>query len=123
VPWNNNNAENAIKRFAYYREDTAGTMRVEGLNNYLTLLSIYQTCRYKGVSFLKFLLSRERDLDAFCEGRYKRRRTPLVETYPKDFTPPYLAHFQKLHASRSQASSKGDAADTPKDVARTEPAK
>ena len=27
VPWNNNNAENAIKRFAYYREDTAGTMR------------------------------------------------------------------------------------------------
>ena len=22
VPWNNNNAENAIKRFAYYREDT-----------------------------------------------------------------------------------------------------
>jgi len=24
VPWNNNNAENAIKRFAYYREDTVG---------------------------------------------------------------------------------------------------
>ena len=23
VPWNNNNAENAIKQFAYYREDTA----------------------------------------------------------------------------------------------------
>ena len=26
VPWNNNNAENAIKRFAYYREDTGGVM-------------------------------------------------------------------------------------------------
>ena len=24
VPWNNNNAENAIRRFAYYREDTPG---------------------------------------------------------------------------------------------------
>jgi len=23
VPWNNNNAENAIKAIAYYREDTA----------------------------------------------------------------------------------------------------
>src|SRR5262249_32511130 len=27
VPWNNNNAENAIKRFAYYREDTIGVMK------------------------------------------------------------------------------------------------
>ena len=51
VPWNNNNAENAIKRFAYYREDTAGTMKEEGLSDYLVLFSIYQTCRYKGVSF------------------------------------------------------------------------
>ena len=36
-------------RFAYYREDTVGTMREEGLNDYLVLLSIYQTCLYKGV--------------------------------------------------------------------------
>jgi hypothetical protein len=27
VPWNNNCAENAFKRFAYYREDTVGVMR------------------------------------------------------------------------------------------------
>ena len=31
VPWNNNNAENAIKRFAYYREDTVGLMKESGV--------------------------------------------------------------------------------------------
>jgi hypothetical protein len=103
VPWNNNNAENAIKRFAYYREDTAGTMKEEGLSNYLVLLSIYQTCRYKGVSFLKLLLSREKDLDTFCEGKHKRRRTPLVETYPDGFTPPYLAYWHKVRSTREPA--------------------
>jgi hypothetical protein len=39
VPSNNNNAENAIKRFAYYRENTAGIMKEAGLNDYLLLLS------------------------------------------------------------------------------------
>ena len=56
------------------------------------LLSICQTCRYKGVSFLKFLLSRERDIDAFCERPRRRRRSPIIEVYPKgvvrtDFRP------------------------------------
>ena len=74
VPWNNNNAENAIERFAYYREGTVGPLEEAGLNDYLVLLSLYQTCRYKGVSFLKFLLSRERDIHAFCAGKRTRRR-------------------------------------------------
>src|SRR4051794_9683961 len=73
VPSNNNNAENAIKQFAYYREDTAGVIKESGLNDYLVLLSIYQPCRYKGISFLKFLLSKERDIDAFCA----KKRVPL----------------------------------------------
>jgi hypothetical protein len=66
VPWNNNNAEHAIKQFAYYREDTVGLMSEFGLNNYLVLLSICQTCRYKGVSFLRFLLSQETNVDIYC---------------------------------------------------------
>src|SRR5207253_1077848 len=82
VPWNNNNAENAIKRFAYYREDTVGVMKEPGLKDYLVLLSLCHTCRYKGISFLKFLLSRERDIDAFCEGKRRRLRLPVVELYP-----------------------------------------
>jgi hypothetical protein len=87
VPWNNNNAENAIKQFAYYREDTAGTMKEAGLSHYLVLLSIYQTCRYRGISFLKFLLSRERNIDVFCANTRMRRRHQEIELYPKDFTP------------------------------------
>jgi len=52
VPWNNNNAEHAITQFAYYRELANGQMSEEGLNEYLVLLSVYQTCKYKGVPFL-----------------------------------------------------------------------
>jgi hypothetical protein len=86
VAWNNNTAENAIKRFAYYREGTVGVLTEAGLADYLVLLSIYQTCRYRGVSFLKFLLSRERDVGAFCEHPRRKRRRPLIEVYPSGVT-------------------------------------
>ena len=92
IPWNNNNAENAIRRFAYYRDENTGRLRETGLSDYLTLLGICHTCWYKGVSFLKFLLSRERDMDVFCQSPSRKRRTPLIELYPKgverpDFSP------------------------------------
>jgi Transposase IS66 family len=93
VPWNNNSAENAIKRFAYYREGTVGVLTEAGLNDYLVLLSIYQSCRYKGVSFLKFLLSRELDLDSFCEGKRSTRQVSLIEVYPDGFSSPHLAQL------------------------------
>jgi predicted RecB family nuclease len=75
VPWNNNNAEHAVKHFAKYRMISNGRMRASGLQDYLVLLSIYQTCVYKGVSFLRFLLSGEKDVDTFVETR-RRHRTP-----------------------------------------------
>jgi hypothetical protein len=106
VPWNNNNAENAIKRFAYYREETVGLMTQAGLQDYLVLLSIGHTCRYKGISFLKFLLSREQDLDAFGLGRRRKRRTAALELYPKGFIPPHLVRIEKL---RSRARAEGAA--------------
>lgn len=95
VPWNNNNAEHAIKQFAYYREITNGMVTETGLNDYLVLLSICQTCRYKGVSFLKFLLSRELNVDTFCERRRQKRKLPTIELYPKGFMPPHLANRHK----------------------------
>jgi hypothetical protein len=98
VPWNNNNAENAIKRFAYYREQTAGTMREGGLSDYLVLLSICQTCRYKGVSFLKFLVSGQRDVDCYSMGR-RSRRWPTVQVYPKGFVPPHFRNRASRGAS------------------------
>jgi len=85
VPWNNSVAENAIKHFARYRTDTAGLMTEAGLDDYLVLLSVYVTCRYKGVSFLKFLLSKLRDIDAFCARPTRRSRSSAIELYPKAF--------------------------------------
>jgi len=35
------------------------------MRDYLVLLRISQTCKYKGVSFLDFLLSGQMDIDAF----------------------------------------------------------
>jgi len=65
IPWNNNNAEHAVKYFAKYRRLTNGKNTERGLKAYLVLLSIYQTCNYKGIDFLGFLLSKERDIDKY----------------------------------------------------------
>jgi hypothetical protein len=55
VPWNNNNAEFAIKAFARYRKKVDGIYNKKGLSDYLILLSISQTCHYRNESFLEFL--------------------------------------------------------------------
>jgi hypothetical protein len=89
VPWNNNNAEHAVKAFAYYRRITDGRVREKPLSDYLVLLSIYQTCKYRGVSFLKFLLSGEADVDAFCQGGRTKKRSAHLETYPEGFPRTY----------------------------------
>jgi predicted RecB family nuclease len=65
VPWNNNNAENAIKRFVSRRKLLGACLSEDGLRQYLLLLSIYQTLRYRGLSFWRFLLSGETDIAAF----------------------------------------------------------
>ncbi|MDB5311745.1 MAG: transposase [Gemmataceae bacterium] len=88
IPWNNNNAEHAIKAFAHYREGVDGFVTETGLRQYLILLSIQQTCRYKGVSFLKFLLSRETDIDAFRDHQSRRPAMPGVEVYPEGVSQP-----------------------------------
>jgi hypothetical protein len=68
VPWNNNNAENAIKAFARLRDVIAGSSTEKGTDEYLTLLSIYQTCKYSGLDFLDFLRSGEKDINRFMES-------------------------------------------------------
>ena len=100
VPWNNNNAENSIKRFAYYRENTVGNLIETGLNDYLVLLSICQTCRYKGVSFLKFLLSRGTDVDVYCQGKHKRQQSTDIEIYPEGFIPPHFRTREEVKRAK-----------------------
>jgi predicted RecB family nuclease len=99
VPWNNNSAENAIRRFSYFRDETAPSMKEPGLHDYLVLLSVFQTCRYKGVSFWKFLLSKQKNIDEFASGASSPRHRGL-ELYPAGFAPPHLARVRKLNAGR-----------------------
>jgi len=67
VPWNNNNAEHAIKAFAMLRHVIKGVTSGKGLRDYLVLLSICESCKYMGVDFLDFLCSGEKDLHAFAQ--------------------------------------------------------
>ena len=67
VPWNNNNAEHAIKAFAMLRHIIQGVTSEKGIRDYLVLLSICQTCKYKEVDFLDFLRSDQKDIEAFVD--------------------------------------------------------
>jgi len=55
VPWNNNNAEAAVKAFAQHRHGVKGQMHVRGITEYLQMLTVAQTCRYRNISFLSLL--------------------------------------------------------------------
>jgi hypothetical protein len=93
VSWNNNLAENAINRIGDFREDVGRSIKETGLGEQLVLLSLYQTCRVRGISFLRFLLSRKRDIDAFSVNG--RRRTSCVELYPKGHLPQSLISLRR----------------------------
>jgi len=69
VPWNNNNAEHAIKAFAALRRLVGGSSTERGMREYLILLSVCETCKCKGISFLDFLRSGEQEIDAFVQRR------------------------------------------------------
>jgi hypothetical protein len=82
VPWNNNNAEHAIKAYAALRNVMQGTSTRVGTEEYLILLSICETCEYQGLDFLDFLRSGEKDIDAFALTQLKRRRKTAVKCIP-----------------------------------------
>jgi hypothetical protein len=77
IPWNNNNAEHAIKAYAALRSVMEGTSTRAGIQEYLILLSICETCEYQGLDFLDFLRSGEKDIEAFAQsGRGKSGVNP-----------------------------------------------
>jgi hypothetical protein len=57
VPWHNNDAEHAIKAFARYRRFADGLFTKNTVRDYLTILGVFQTCDYRGLNVLDFLLS------------------------------------------------------------------
>ncbi|MGD0261588.1 MAG: IS66 family transposase [Verrucomicrobiota bacterium] len=74
IPWNNNNAEHAIKAFARLRRAILGLSTAKGIEEYLILLSVCQTCKYSSVDFLDFLLSGDTDVDSFAQKRRKAKQ-------------------------------------------------
>jgi predicted RecB family nuclease len=74
VPWNNNNAEHAVKAFALLRHVINGVTSENGLREYLVLLSLCETCKYLGVKFLDFLRSGQPDVHEFAGARRARPR-------------------------------------------------
>jgi hypothetical protein len=75
IPWNNNNAEHAVKPFAKLRHIIGGVTTEKGLREYLVLLSISETCKYIGADFLDVLRSGEKDIHAFANCRIRSRAT------------------------------------------------
>jgi predicted RecB family nuclease len=71
IPWNNNNAEHAIKAFARLRDVISGSSTKKGVDEYVTLLSVSETCKYRGIDFLDFLRSGERDVAMFASSRHR----------------------------------------------------
>jgi hypothetical protein len=69
VPWNNNNAEHAIKAFAKLRDVVSGSSTKKGIEEFLILLSVCQSCAYQDIDFLNFLRSGEKDIAAYALKR------------------------------------------------------
>ena len=65
IPWNNNNAEHSIKPFAKWRKKISKNLTKQNIENHLTLLSILQTCKYRGINFFEFLKSGETSIEKF----------------------------------------------------------
>jgi hypothetical protein len=77
VPWNNNNAEHAMKVFAKYRELADGKFSERSLAESLVLLSVCQTCHFNGVNVLRYLLSGNNDLASILEGACGKPGEPI----------------------------------------------
>jgi hypothetical protein len=62
VPWNNNNAEHAVRAFTRIRNVMSVTT-AKGTGDYCVLLSVQQTLRCRGIGLLDFLRSCKTDID------------------------------------------------------------
>ena len=66
IPWHNNAAERALRHLAVQRK-ISGAFGEKGAVQYLRMLSIAQSCRFQGKSFLGFMLSKCTDVDEYRE--------------------------------------------------------
>ena len=78
VPWNNTNAEHAIKAVAKYRRDADGRFTEATLKDYLVLASVFETCAFNNVNVLRFLLSKETTLDGLLRMAGRKVESPQL---------------------------------------------
>ena len=83
MPWNNNNAEHAIKRFAKYRRDADGRFTERTLQEYLALATVLETCEFNNVNVLKFLLSKETTFEGLLRMAGRNVRHVLINNRPE----------------------------------------
>jgi predicted RecB family nuclease len=70
ISWHNNTAENGIRHICVQRK-ISGSFGGNQFPHYLRLVSIMQTCKFQNKPFLKFLLSKEKNIDNFAIRRKK----------------------------------------------------
>jgi hypothetical protein len=92
VPWNNTNAEHAIKRFAKFRTNAGGRFTERSLKEYLVLATVFESCAFNNVNVLRFLLSGEKTLDGLLR---MAGRKGAISGQPRGWTdttsPPRMA--------------------------------
>jgi len=79
IPWQNNTAERALRHIAVQRK-ISGSFFEKSTHHFLLLLGIAQTCQFQDKSFLKFLLSKELDTDAFKSPKHIQTSRPVSPT-------------------------------------------
>ncbi len=80
IPWNNNTAERAIRHLAVQRK-ISGRFFEDLTHKYLLLLGIAQTCKFQDKSFLKFLISKEKDVDKFKSPKHQKYSKPVTTNW------------------------------------------
>ena len=78
VSWNNNTAEHAIRILAMRTNKDTNTFKETRIEDYLKIMSIYQTCKVRNISFFKFLLSKEISIDKFVDRNPRRSQMAPV---------------------------------------------
>ena len=83
IPWENNMAERALRHIAVQRK-ISGSFFEKSAQHFLLLLGLSQSCQFQSKSFLKFLLSKTYDIDAFKSPRRLQTSRPVSQQKRRD---------------------------------------
>ena len=67
VPWNNNNAEHALKKFAKFKKLSDGQFTERTVSEACVLLTVLETCDFNNINKLDFILSGQHGIAAILK--------------------------------------------------------